>query len=230
MAIFPMMFKKMNNPDAKRFYSKIMTYFTFGVMFFILFLNFYGFEIIKFLARKKEYWDAFGIIPFISLGLIFAMLKDLTSIPLQIAKKSTLVSKIIIFSAIFSLMLNWLIIPKYGSIGAAISFIFSQLFYFLLMTYFAQKNYKINYEFWKIIKMLLVGIFLFFISLSLANFSLPIRMISKIFLIIAFPVILYFLSFYEKIEIESMKGFWEKWKHLSNIKSNIQELTKGKNL
>lgn len=230
MAIFPMMFKKMNDPDAKRFYSKIMTYFTFGVMFFILFLNFYGFEIIKFLARKKEYWDAFGIIPFISLGLIFAMLKDLTSIPLQIAKKSTLVSKIIIFSAIFSLMLNWLIIPKYGSIGAAISFIFSQLFYFLLMTYFAQKNYKINYEFWKIIKMLLVGIFLFFISLSLANFSLPIRMISKIFLIIAFPVILYFLSFYEKIEIESMKGFWEKWKHLSNIKSNIQELTKGKNL
>jgi O-antigen/teichoic acid export membrane protein len=195
-----------------------------------LFLNFYGLEIIKVIARKKEYWDSFSIIPFISLGIIFGMLRDLNTIPLQIVKKTGLISKIVIFSAIFSLMLNWLIIPKYGSIGAAISFIFSQFFYFILMTYFAQKNYKINYEFGKIIKMILVGIILFFISLSLANFSLPIRMISKIFLIIAFPVILYFLSFYEKIEIESMKGFWKKWKHLSNIKSNIQELTKGKNL
>lgn len=230
MAIFPMMFKKMNDPDAKRFYSKIMTYFTFGVMFFILFLNFYSFEIIKFLARKKEYWDAYGVIPYISLGLIFAMLKDLTSVPLQIEKKSTLVSKIIIFSAIVSLGLNWLIIPKYGSIGAAISFIISQFFYFLLMTYFAQKNYKINYEFVKVIKMIVVGIILFFISLALADFSLPIRMISKIILIISFPVILYFLNFYEKIELESMKGFWNKWRHLSNIKSNLQELTKGKGI
>lgn len=230
MAIFPMMFKKMNDPDAKRFYSKIMTYFTFGVMFFILFLNFYSFEIIKFLARKKEYWDAYGVIPYISLGLIFAMLKDLTSVPLQIAKKSTLVSKIIIFSAIVSLGLNWLIIPRYGSLGAAISFIISQFFYFILMTYFAQKNYKINYEFVKVIKMIVVGIILFFISLALADFSLPIRMISKIILIISFPVILYFLNFYEKIELESMKGFWKKWRHLSNIKSNLQELTKGKNI
>ena len=230
MAIFPMMFKKMNDPDAKRFYSKIMTYFTFGVMFFILFLNFYGFEIIKFLARKKEYWDAFGVIPYISLGLIFTMLKDLTSIPLQIAKKSTLVSKIIIFSAIVSLGLNWLIIPRYGSLGAAISFIISQFFYFILMTYFAQKNYKINYEFVKVIKMIVVGIILFFISLALADFSLAVRMISKIILIISFPVILYFLNFYEKIELESMKGFWKKWRHLSNIKSNLQELTKGKNI
>ena len=230
MAIFPMMFKKMNDPDAKRFYSKIMTYFTFGVMFFILFLNFYSFEIIKFLARKKEYWDAFGVIPYISLGLIFTMLKDLTSIPLQIAKKSTLVSKIIIFSAIVSLGLNWLIIPRYGSLGAAISFIISQFFYFILMTYFAQKNYKINYEFVKVIKMIVVGIILFFLSLSLADFSLAVRMISKIILIISFPVILYFLNFYEKIELESMKGFWKKWRHLSNIKSNLQELTKGKNI
>lgn len=98
------------------------------------------------------------------------------------------------------------------------------------MTYFAQKNYKINYEFVKVIKMIVVGIILFFISLALADFSLPIRMISKIILIISFPVILYFLNFYEKIELESMKGFWKKWRHLSNIKSNLQELTKGKNI
>lgn len=230
MAIFPMMFKKMNDPDAKRFYSKMMTYFTFGVMFFVLFLNFYGLEIIKVIAMKKEYWDSFLIIPFISLGIIFGMLRDLNTIPLQIVKKTGLISKIVIISAIVSLGLNWLIIPRYGSQGAAISFIISQFFYFILMTYFAQKNYKINYEFWKVIKMIVVGILLFFISLALADFSLPIRMISKIILIISFPVILYFLNFYEKIELESMKGFWKKWRHLSNIKSNLQELTKWKNI
>lgn len=230
MAIFPMMFKKMNDPDAKRFYSKMMTYFTFGVMFFVLFLNFYGLEIIKVIAMKKEYWDSFLIIPFISLGIIFGMLRDLNSIPLLKLKKTKLISIIITSSAILSLILNWLIIPRYGSLGAAISFIISQFFYFLVMTYFAQKNYRINYEFGKVIKMIVVGIILFFISLALADFSLAIRMISKILLIISFPVILYFLNFYEKIEIESIKGFWKKWRHLSNIKSNLQELTKGKDI
>ena len=229
MAIFPMMFKKMNDPDAKRYYSKILTYFTFGVMFFVLFLNLYGLEIIKLLARKQEYWAAVGIIPFISLGLIFSMLKDQTSMPLQIVKKPGLISKIIITSAIFSLFLNWVFIPKYGSIGAAISFVISQFFYLMLMLFFAQKNYKVNYETIKVVKIIVVGILLFFISQLLAGFPLIARLLLKLLLIIVFPILLYFLNFYEQIELNSLKSFWIKWKNPFKIKSNIQELIKGGN-
>lgn len=227
MAIFPMMFKKMDDPDAKRFYSKIMTYFTFAVMFFVLFLNFYGLELIKVLAKKQEYWDSFSIIPFISLGIIFAMLKDLSSIPLQIVKRSALISKIIVTSAIFSLLLNWLIIPKYGSMGAAVSFVFSQLFYFLLMLFYAQKHYRVPYEINKILKLLVAGIILFLISLVVTKLSLFPRLLIKLLMIILFPVIMYFWNFYEAIELESMKGAWRKWKNPGKWKSNINTLMKG---
>ncbi len=227
MAIFPMMFKKMNDPDAKRFYSKMMTYFTFGVMFFILFLNFYGLEIIKVLAKKQEYWDSFKIIPFISLGIIFAMLKDLLTIPLQIVKKSALISKIVITSAVFSLLINFIIIPKYGSMGAAVSFIISQFSYFLLMLYFAQKNYRVPYEMIKIMKLIGIGIVLFLISLLFAKFSLFPRLLVKFIMILLFPVILYFWDFYEEVELHSIKGSWMKWKNPAKFKTNIQELMGG---
>ncbi len=227
MAIFPLMFKKMNDPDAKRFYSKMMTYFTFGVMFFVLFLNFYGLEIIKVLAKKQEYWASFNIIPFISLGIIFAMLRDLNTIPLQIVKKSALISKIVISSAVFSFLINWLIIPKYGSMGAAVSFVISQFSYLLLMMFFAQKHYRINYEIIKLVKMIVVGIVLFFISQLLSGFPLMARLILKLLLIIVFPILLYFLNFYEQVELNSLKSFWIKWKNPFKIKSNIQELVKG---
>ncbi|MCX6232795.1 MAG: polysaccharide biosynthesis C-terminal domain-containing protein [Bacteroidetes bacterium] len=227
MAIFPMMFKKMNDPDAKRFYSKMKTYFTFGIMFFVLFLNFYGMEIIKVLAKKQEYWDSFKIIPFISLGIIFAMLRDLNTIPLQIVKKSALISKIVIVAAVFSFSINWLIIPKYGSMGAATSFIISQLFYFLLMYYYAQKHYRINYEVYKIIKMIVIAIGLFLLSLLLAKTHLFIRLSVKFLMILSFPVLLYYWNFFEEIEIDRMKGSWEKWKNLKKFKSNFFELLKG---
>ena len=223
MAIIPLMFKKMNDPDAKRFYSKITTYFTFGIMFFVLFLNFYGFEIIKVLAKKKEYWEAFRIIPFISLGIIFIMLKDMTITSLQIVKKTKLISKIVVTSATFSLLINWLIIPYYGSMGAAITFILSQLFYFLLMLFFAQKYYNVPYEFGKISKMLVVGIALFLVSLLVAKWVLFPRLLIKFVMILLFPIILYFWNFYEEVEIKSIKGFWNKWKLLSKFKSNLQE-------
>ena len=227
MSIFPIMFKKMNDPDADRFYSKIMTYFTFGLMFFVLFLNLYGLEIVKFLARKKEYWDSFSFIPYISLGLVFSMLKDLSSIPLQIKKKSFLISKIIIFSAVFCLLLNWLLIPFWGSKGAAIAFIIGQVFYFSTMLFFAQKHYRINYELLKIIKMLIVSIGLYFISLLFNDLTLIIRLISKVLLIASFPIILYFWNFFEKVELESLSGFWRKWKNPGHLKSNIKDALKG---
>ncbi|MFZ4400522.1 MAG: polysaccharide biosynthesis C-terminal domain-containing protein [Bacteroidales bacterium] len=224
MAIFPLMFKKMNDPDAKRFYSKMMTYFTFGVMFFVLFLNFYGLEIIKVLAKKQEYWESFSIIPFISLGIIFAMLKDLASMQLQIVKKSALISKIVVSSAIFSLLINFLIIPVYGSMGAAISFIISQFFYFLLMLYFAQKHYHLPYELIKVFKLLVIGILLFLISLLLAKISLFPRLLIKFLMIILFPILLYFWNFYEEVEIKSMKGLWNKWKNPKKWKSNFSTI------
>jgi O-antigen/teichoic acid export membrane protein len=219
----------MNDPDAKRFYSKMKTYFTFGIMFFVLFINFYGMEIIKVLAKKQEYWDSFKIIPFISLGIIFAMLRDLNTIPLQIVKKSALISKIVIVAAVFSFLINWLIIPKYGSMGAATSFIISQLFYFLLMYYHAQKHYRIKYEVYKIIKMIAIAIGLFLISLLLAKTNLFIRLSVKFLMILSFPILLYYWNFFEEVELESIKGSWKKWKNLKKFKSNFFELLKGGN-
>ena len=75
--------------------------------------------------------------------------------------------------------------------------------------------------------MIVVGIVLFFISQLLSGFPLMARLILKLLLIIVFPILLYFLNFYEQVELNSLKSFWIKWKNPFKIKSNIQELVKG---
>jgi O-antigen/teichoic acid export membrane protein len=215
MAIFPMMFSKMNDPDVKRFFQKVMTYFTFAVMFFVLFLNLFGLEIVKVLAKKPEYWASFNIIPLISLGLVFSMLRDLSSVSLQVVKKSGLISKIIITSAIFSLGLNYLLIPPLGSLGAGIAFIIAQIGYFLLMNHYAQKHFSVPYEYVKVLKMLILGVLLFIVAQLIYDWPLLIRLTSKLILIGLFPVFLYFMKFYEPVELDSMRGFIRTYRHPS---------------
>jgi len=68
LAIWPLIFKKMNDPDNKRFYSKIMTYYAFGLMFFILLISLYGKEVTKVITLNPAYWDSYQIIPYISMA------------------------------------------------------------------------------------------------------------------------------------------------------------------
>ena len=76
-AIQPMIYKMMDAPDNKRFYSKLLTYLTFGLMFFVLGIMLFGKEIIKLFAQKPDYWDAYQIIPFIAYAILFSMFKDI---------------------------------------------------------------------------------------------------------------------------------------------------------
>ncbi len=107
--------------------------------------------------------------------------------------------------SIANIFLNILFIPVWGVMGAAVATLIVRITAFLTAYYYAQKNYKIPYEVRKVITVLLVGFFLIYISTFLNQFSLSIKLVSKSFLILVFPAILYFLNFFEPIEIQSLK-------------------------
>jgi hypothetical protein len=70
----------------------------------------------------------------------------------------------------------------------------------------AKKYYKIPFELKKIIMMLVVGGILYSPILFIDNYDQMITIMLKIALVILFPIVLYFLNFYEKIEIERIKS------------------------
>ena len=91
----------------------------------------------------------------------------------------------------------------------------------ILFYFFSQKMYPVNYEIFKILGLIALGVILFYISGFLSEINLLWRILIKITLIFLFPWILYLFNFYEKIEIEHIKKTWLKWRNPLNWKNNI---------
>jgi O-antigen/teichoic acid export membrane protein len=225
LAITPMIYKMMNDPYNKRFYSKLMTYLGFSVMIVVMFFSFFSQEIISLFASDPIYEPAAAVIPIVALGIFFGLLKDVSMIGLNISKKTGLVATVTFLLTFLNFSLNYLLVPFIGMSGAAISGLITQMLFFLIIHYAAQKYYPIPYELPKIGLMIVAACLLYTVALSFdlyINHWLAICL--KLLLIILFPIILFYLNFYEPVEIERLKGFWKKWKDPKNWKTNISSI------
>ncbi len=228
LALFPVIYKMMNSPNSKRFYSKVMTYYTYGLMFFALGLSFFGKEVVKVMARQVDYWEAFTLIPILSLAIVFSMLKDIALTGINLKKKTFIITRVVFIVAIINLILNIIAIPYWGYIGAGVATLFSQMLYFIIIYIMAQRIYFIPFEIKKIVLLLFIGIILFGFSQLGNSFGLSTRLIYKSILLIAFPFILYPFHFYDKIEIEQIKQIWRSWKNPANWRNNLKRLSEEK--
>jgi O-antigen/teichoic acid export membrane protein len=219
LAVSPMIYKMMDDPGNKRFYSKIMTYTTFIVVMFVIAFSIYGKEIVKILSKNPEYWNAYKVVPLISFAILFFMMKENAVLGLNIMKKTRTIAVILILISILNVSLNLLLIPLFNTIGAAISYLLSQFVCFILIYIASQKIYFIPYELKKIFKMIILSVILISASYLLNDFNIVTRLVMKTILLALFPVILYFIGFYEKIEIERINGFFNKWSKILFFKN-----------
>jgi len=224
MAIWPIIFKMMDDPKNKRFYSKLMTYITYFVAMIVIGVSFFGKEIIKVLAKNVDYWEAYKIIPIISFSILFGMLKDISLIGLHITKKTRIIATLIFYTFIINLILNVGFISLFGIMGAAISTCLAQIILFIMVYNKSQKEYFIPFEIRKILVIIIVSIVLMLLSTLSNNLHVLLRIIIKTLLLVSFPIILYFLNFYEEVEIDRIKKGWIIWRNPFNWKNNLQRL------
>jgi O-antigen/teichoic acid export membrane protein len=221
LALGPMMIKRIDTPNNKRFYSKVLLYSSYILMFAVIGVSLFSFEIVKVIATSRTYWDAVVIIPVLSLSIFFVNMKEVTVYGLHIAKKTRIIGIIVVFSTILSLVLNILLIPIWNITGAAIATLLSQFIYWYACFYFSQKVFYVPYEIRKILVMLLVGAALSFSGLLINGMNLLPRMAIKTVCLISFPFILYLFRFYEPIELQTIRGFIKKWSKIKDIKTNL---------
>jgi len=225
-AIQPMIYRMMNAPDNKRFYAKLLTYYTFGTMIFGLGMMVFGLEITKLFAKRVEYYDAWYVFPFIIYSIVFGMMKDVATTGLSISKKTKVIAVTVIITAALNLILNNILIRLMGNQGAALSKMLSMLVFFVLTLYFSQKVYPIPYEMKRITLMLVTAAGLYTISLLFNSLDLIPRLGFKALLIVSFPFVLHFFRFYEPVELSRIRGGWNKWSKPSEFRENISRLTK----
>jgi O-antigen/teichoic acid export membrane protein len=224
LAVGPMMIKRMYSPDNKRFYSKVLLYSSYVLMFAIVVISAYSFEAIKVLADAKAYWGAVTVIPLLSLSIFFVNMKEVTVYGLHIAKKTSIIGIIVIFSAVISLALNLLLIPKWDIMGAAFATLLTQLLYWLACYYFSQKVFPVPYETRKILLIVLTGLILSFVCQIFNRMEILPRLFLKTITVLSYPAILYLIRFYEPVELDAIRGFFKKWKRLDKLGDNIKSL------
>jgi O-antigen/teichoic acid export membrane protein len=224
LAIGPMMFKKLDDPDNKRFYSKVLLYSSYVLMFSIIGISMFSYELVKVMAKSREFWEAVAIIPILSISIFFINMKDITIYGLHFEKKTRIIGLIVVFSTILGLAFNLLLIPVLGITGAALATLMSQIFYWYACHYFAQKSFYIPYETGKIATMLIAGTILSFSSLLLNDLDLLPRLLLKTTGVLSFPFILYLFHFYEPAELQAISGFVRKWKNLRDFRKNLNSL------
>jgi O-antigen/teichoic acid export membrane protein len=224
LALAPMMLKRIGSPDIQRFYSKVLLYSSYVLMFAVIGVSLYSFEIIKVIAKSRQFWDAAAIIPALSLSVVFVNMKDITVYGLHVVKKTRVIGMIVVFSTLLSVGLNFLLIPVWDIAGAALATLLSQFVFWLICHYYSQKAFYVPYEIRKIISLVFVGAVLSFSCLLLNEMELIPRLMIKTGFLVSFPFILYLFKFYEPVEIQAIRGFISKWSNINNIKDNLKSL------
>jgi O-antigen/teichoic acid export membrane protein len=143
LAVGPLILKRIDTPGNKRFYSKVLLYTSYVMMFAIIVVSMYSFEAIKVIAKSKDFWGAIVIIPLLSLSIFFMNMRDVTIYGLHIVKKTRIIGMIVTLSTLLSIGLNILLIPVWDITGAAIATLVSQMIYWYACYHYSQKVYYV---------------------------------------------------------------------------------------
>lgn len=170
----------------------------------IAFLMFIGFLVALFskdiiiLFFNEKYHETYKIIPIIVLGYFFIQLVSIQSLSFHQEKKTLSLMNINIISALINIGLNFLLISKLSFYGAAISTVFTQLIFYLIIYSISKRYYFIPYKFSILIILFMAFMSLFFISF----FYIPINYITfsiKLLITTVLIIVLFFL-FKNKIQ------------------------------
>ncbi len=152
----PFFLNNASEPDAKKIFSKVLTIFVLFCSVVFLIISFFIEDIVKmnlpfnFHLIGKAYWEGLEIVPVILFAYILYGIYINFMAGIYIEKKTKYLPLITGAGAIANIVSNFILIPEYSYMGAAISTLIS---YAVMMTgifLVSQKYYKVNYEYKKV--------------------------------------------------------------------------------
>ena len=189
----PFFIQEENAPDAKQTFAQIFTW-SFALlgwvflglsllMPLIIQTNIFGLNLIN-----RAYWGGLKIIPFVVGGYFFYGCYINFMVAPVLTKKTTVLMKITLLGAVTSILVNISVVPHIGILGAGWAILISYFVMALALFIFGQKNYKIDYEYKKILLLTLIIIAGYFVGTRFDGFSMKDNYIAKIILLCLYPL------------------------------------------
>ena len=201
MSFVPSIFSKEKEGNNMRYYRKMLTYYCFLIAFIILGFLFFYKDILALVVRNKDYWNGLGVVPVLSLSFMVMGMNYFVGIGLFLKNKMHRFLVPSLAAVILNIMMNFFFIPLWGMMGAAYSTLCSQIVYTIILTITAGKQIKIGFEWFKIILIYTLAIALFVGNQFTMSLNFFLASIIRLILLGIFPLVLYKLNFFEKIEL-----------------------------
>jgi O-antigen/teichoic acid export membrane protein len=204
--IWPIMYLSvMYHKNAKEFYARALTYSLAISMFLFLGLALLSKEAIK-IFSNPAYLGAYAVIPLIVLTYAFWATRKIINVAVTIKRKTIFTAISEVSGAVINIGLNFLLIPRYGIMGAAYATFISFIVVIGMMLYYNQKLIKLDYEIVRIIKIFAVTAVIFSAGYFIVFENLVISIIFKVIIVLLFPLLLAVLKFYYPNEIVRAKS------------------------
>lgn len=222
LGFLPIAYGMIGKPGAKRFYSKMLTYYVLVLVMCSLALILFAKEMVMFASpNETAFMDAMKVIPVLAIGFIFEGMRQIFAINFHIMKKTRYNAWINMTAAVISVGLSIFLVQIFGYMGVAYSVASCVFLNMILFYIFSRKVYKVPYEMRKIAIMIGLLIVIAVIIPHVHIQSLALAIIVKLAVLAAFPFLLYFFKFYEPVELLRIRQSVQKWSKPKNWKKNL---------
>jgi O-antigen/teichoic acid export membrane protein len=185
LGIEPFFFSHSDSKDAPQTYATITKYFIIFGSFILLSVIVFADLLKIIMIRDSSYWEAMKVVPLIILANFFLGIYTNLSVWYKLIDKTHYGAWISIIGAIVTLVLNYLLIPKYSYYGSAIATLAAYGTMMFISYYFGNKYYPIPYDKKKIFAYL--GVSILFSAISFYGF--------RDYFFIGFSLLLVFMYF-----------------------------------
>ena len=198
------MYEIAKRDDSGRMFSKFFEYYCLALVAVAFGLSLVIREVINVIS-PDSFHTAYKVVPVVALAYIFQGMNRYFLTGSYIAKKTLHLGAIGAASAAGNIGLNFLLIPRYGMMGAAWSTAASFLLMAALAYMVSQKAYAIPYTFSRVILLIVLAAALYLGSILIPVSSLALAILVKLLFLAAFPVVLYKAGFFHRREVEIAK-------------------------
>jgi len=220
----PYIFSLIHNPKkCKSTIADFSRYYLAGILFLTILISVFSREVLMIMA-KSDYWSAGKVVYILCISGVFYGMINVVSYGIHIVKKTWITSFFFIFGSAVNLFFNYLLIPKYGMIGASVATSLSFLCILLGYFVFLERVYPIPFRYLKFIFAIIISGIVYYISIFI-QFAVIKSISLKLLIVLLFPIILIISGYFDKIELQ--KGgrviFKAKRKFFSIFKPNFRK-------
>ena len=192
----PFFFRKAKDKDAKDTYAEVMTAFVLvcsiifvGIMLYI--------DIVQYFVGET-YRVGLPIVPILLMANLFLGIFYNLSIWYKLTGQTKFGAYIALFGAAITLVLNWLLIPRFDYMGAAWTTFACYLSMMVVSYLLGQKYYHVNYNLKRILFYLFFAVAVYGLSYGIIHFfsieSMPLRLVVNSVILIVYLGVLAWMN------------------------------------